>query len=898
MPNTQQFIGVTCGVKKSMPWFRIAAVAGALLAFLTSLGLTAHILHTTKVAAEAKGRRQFDVATGRIVATVTNRLNDYALLLRGGAGLMAASPMLTREQWRHYVDTLKVPEPGLRRIGLIKLFPQREKEARLTNGRDRAIATPSVWPEGERDQYSCLQDMEPHTASQPLAFTFEGSADSTACAPLEQARDTGVMTMSGMVKPIELFATEDPFDLRLYLPVYRPGATLISIEARRAALIGYVTATFRINVLMRDVLSRQQDPNGLGVDIYDGTVARDEALLYRRALSLVNQQPTSGTTLVDTSTQFMADRPWTFRFVAPLGLMANIGQHQLLIIQVSGLVISVLIGIVVLVLIVNLVQAAEARRQLRADIVRLQNAEERLRASEARFRILFANNPLPMWAWDTKTLQFIEVNNAAIDKYGYSRTEFEAMRITDIRPPEDVPVLLNSITTRSRSGLHTVERRHRLREGRIIDVQIIAHDIELEDRPAALIVANDITENNKARAALLESEQMARGILEAALDGFVQLNADGVVVEFNPQAEVIFGWSREQALGMRFEDLLAVKDERIRYREAFARFTTSGDGQGPGVRLEVDARRRDGRAFKVEVTVTWLRRREGYLFNCFVRDLTEKIAAEEQHRHAQKLDAIGHLTGGIAHDFNNILTVINSTIDILADGVADNAKLAAVARMIIDASERGAALTQHLLAFARKQPLRPREIDVNTLIANTANLLRPALGEQIELDSTLEPSIWPALVDSSQLSTSLLNLAVNARDAMPEGGRLILETANVVLDRYYASRNPGVRPGPYVMIRVTDTGIGIPAGVRDKVFEPFFTTKEVGKGSGLGLSMVYGFVRQSGGHINLDSREGHGTSITIYLPRADEARAGEPVPMTALFNRFAVSERASVALPG
>jgi signal transduction histidine kinase/HAMP domain-containing protein len=252
------------------------------------------------------------------------------------------------------------------------------------------------------------------------------------------------------------------------------------------------------------------------------------------------------------------------------------------------------------------------------------------------------------------------------------------------------------------------------------------------------------------------------------------------------------------------------------------------------------------------------------------RDVTALKETERVLRDSQKMEAIGQLTGGVAHDFNNILTVITGTIDILIGGVADRPALANVARMIDEAAMRGANLTRQLLAFARKQPLQPRVTDINTLVMDTAKLLRPTLGQQIEIESMLEDEAWPAMIDETQLSTAVLNLALNARDAMPNGGKLTVETANVILDEAYAKANPEVTPGPYVMVAVSDTGTGIPAALHQRIFEPFFTTKEVGKGTGLGLSMVYGFVKQSGGHIKIYSEEGNGTSIKLYLPRSGE----------------------------
>ena len=239
-----------------------------------------------------------------------------------------------------------------------------------------------------------------------------------------------------------------------------------------------------------------------------------------------------------------------------------------------------------------------------------------------------------------------------------------------------------------------------------------------------------------------------------------------------------------------------------------------------------------------------------------VKRFQEIEASEAQVRQAQKMEAIGQLTGGVAHDFNNILTVITGTIEILGDAVKDRPHLGQITDMISAAAARGADLTRHLLAFARRQPLQPRNTDVNVLVIDAVRLLRPTLSEQIEIESMLVHDSAPALIDPSQLSTAILNLALNARDAMPNGGKLTLETKNIVLDENYASMNSEVNPGNYVMIAVSDTGEGIPGSLLDKVFEPFFTTKEVGKGSGLGLSMVYGFVKQSNGHIKIYSEAG------------------------------------------
>ncbi|MCK1392205.1 PAS domain S-box protein [Bradyrhizobium sp. 1] len=378
-------------------------------------------------------------------------------------------------------------------------------------------------------------------------------------------------------------------------------------------------------------------------------------------------------------------------------------------------------------------------------------------------------------------------------------------------------------------------------------------------------VGRDMTEARLAEESLRESELLARNIVETALDAFVQTDEHSTILAWSSRAEELFGWRRDEALGKNSVELTIAPSERERVKAGLARFLDSADGQTLNRRRELMVCRRDGKEFKAELSVTALRRREGILFNVFYRDLTDKIASEERIRHAEKMEAVGQLTGGVAHDFNNILTVITGTIEILADAVAREPELVAITKMIDEAAGRGAELTQHLLAFARKQPLQPREIDINSLIVDTVKLLRPTLGEQIQIESVFEDENCVAIVDPNQLTTAILNLALNARDAMPSGGKLIVETGAAYLDEIYASAND-VPPGHYVLIAVSDTGTGIPANMLARVFDPFFTSKGPGKGTGLGLSMVYGFIKQSTGHIKIYSEEGHGTTIKMYLP--------------------------------
>ncbi|CAA9357772.1 MAG: hypothetical protein AVDCRST_MAG90-2756, partial [uncultured Microvirga sp.] len=290
----------------------------------------------------------------------------------------------------------------------------------------------------------------------------------------------------------------------------------------------------------------------------------------------------------------------------------------------------------------------------------------------------------------------------------------------------------------------------------------------------------------------------------------------------------------------------------------------------------------------------WTAAREGDSLYCVARDVTadkareaELAEAQEQLRQSQKMEAVGQLTGGIAHDFNNLLQVVIGNLEILQRNLPDDtARLRRSAENAMNGARRAAALTWRLLAFSRRQPLAPQPVDVNGLVAGMSELLGRTLGETVGLETALSDGLWRAEADPNQLENAMLNLAVNARDAMPDGGKLTIETANARLDRAYAARNAGTTPGHYVAVAVSDTGTGMDKQTLERVFEPFFTTKEVGKGTGLGLSQVYGFVKQSGGHVKIYSEPGEGTSVKLYLPRsvgdaAERGKEGDEAPVPA-----------------
>jgi PAS domain S-box-containing protein len=406
-----------------------------------------------------------------------------------------------------------------------------------------------------------------------------------------------------------------------------------------------------------------------------------------------------------------------------------------------------------------------------------------------------------------------------------------------------------------------------------VPTYLVANARSLKDESGtlrgAVTVLRNVTEHKRAHQSLVDSEQMAQAIINTALDAFVQTDEAGIILDWSPHAETMLGWTRAEVVGARAEDLIVPELQRDSNNQWVSQFLRDVARGAPGWRFEAPLLHRNGSEIFTEMSLTALRRGEGHIINAFIRDITQKRAAEEQLIQAQKMESVGQLTGGIAHDFNNMLTVITGTIEILAEAVQDEPHLARIVTLISEAADRGSELTANLLAFARKQPLQPVEIDVNALVNEVGRLLSPTLGRQIEIKTVLGGDVWPALVDPGRLSSALVNLAINARDAMPDGGTLTFATGNITLDGPDAAASGVDRPDDYVVIEVSDTGTGIPEAIRDKIFDPFFSTKATGQGTGLGLSMVFGFAKQSGGNIEVQSEEGRGTSFKIYLPKAD-----------------------------
>ena len=638
-----------------------------------------------------------------------------------------------------------------------------------------------------------------------------------------------------------------------------------------------------------------------------------------------------------------------------------------------------------------------------------RSVEKALWESEKRYRLLFETSPLAIWVYDTETLAFLEVNEAAVSLYGFSRDEFLSMTIKDIRPPEEIPALLADFRKNPLGHRVGSVWRHRRKDGSVILVEVASHPLEYKGRPARMVLAKDVTAHRIAEEALRESEERYRVVAEAATDGIVTVDEGSEIVYANRALEDMFGYAPGE-LARQSLTVLMPESFHERHRAGLRRYLDTGRRNLSWGSIRLPGRRKDGADVPLEVSFGEYVLDGKRFFTGIVRDISERERAEhalsaqhaflrkvidtdpnlvfakdwegrftlanqavadvygttteellgksdadfnpnreevehfvrddravmssgaskfipeepvtnartgvtrwfqtikvplpatgegrpqvlgvatditarrhlgEQLLQSQKMEAVGQLAGGIAHDFNNLLTAITGYTELLLGALPEVDQRREYADEVRKAARRAAALTQQLLAFSCRQVLEPRVLSLNDVATDLERMLRRVIGESTELKTSFQEELWHVKADPSQMEQAILNLIVNARDAMPRGGQITLETRNVKLDDAFASRHPTVRPGPHVMLSVSDTGVGIDRETQAHLFEPFFTTKERGKGTGLGLSTTYGIVKQSGGSIWVHSEQGCGTTFQIYLPRCDEPLEPSEAPPTA-----------------
>ena len=507
---------------------------------------------------------------------------------------------------------------------------------------------------------------------------------------------------------------------------------------------------------------------------------------------------------------------------------------------------------------------------------------ETLRRSESRYRSVIGGSPIILFA---------------VDRDGIiTLLEGRGLAVLGRRPGESVG---DSVYDVYRETPALLENIRRALQGEQFEAMIDIGGITFETRYAPLRsasgsiqgvigVATDVTERLRAERALRDSEARKSAILETALDCIITIDHQGNITEFNQAAERTFGYSREEAIGQELASLIIPPSLREDHRRGIANLRETGEGTVIGRRIETTALRADGSELPVELAVTRIPSSDPPSFTGYIRDLTERREAEAvlrqrevELRHAQKMEAIGVLAGGVAHDFNNLLTIIMTQSQLLLKQLPVGSHTWHKAEEIQAASTRGATLTRQLLTFSRSDVLAPEILDLNTVVIEMDHMLRRLIGEDVEIRCV--PSATPLAVraDRGQLEQVVMNLAANARDAMPDGGRLTVQLRETELNEALARDLNVDHAGRFAALEVRDTGCGMDPETQGRVFEPFFTTKERGKGTGLGLSTVYGLAKQGGGSVTVASRLGQGATFTVYLPlleRAVPARPASGIP--------------------
>jgi PAS domain S-box-containing protein len=507
------------------------------------------------------------------------------------------------------------------------------------------------------------------------------------------------------------------------------------------------------------------------------------------------------------------------------------------------------------------------------DITERKRAEERIKESEEKFRKAFMTGADAYYIATLDGGKLIEVNDRFEDVFGFSREEAigkTSLELGLYADPADRSKMVSEI--KAQGYARNLELRGKRKSREPITILLSANILAGGGEPIILGVVRDISEQKRAQESLVR----LRHAVDASGEVVFMTDRDGVITSINPEFTRLYGYSADEVVGKTTPRILKSGDKSP---EEYARFwSTILDKKI--ARGDIVNKTRDGRLVTVESSVNPILDERGEIagFLAIQRDISARKQLEEQFRQAQKMEAIGRLAGGVAHDFNNLLTIINGYGQLLLERFAEEEPVRAHLGEILKAGDRATALTRQLLAFSRRQVLEPKVLDLGSIVEGMQTMLRRLIGEDVELRASVRKPLGLVKADPTQVEQLILNLVVNARDAMPHGGKLTIETASAELDQTYAQSHSDVTPGHYVMLAVSDTGVGMDDETMAHIFEPFFTTKARGKGTGLGLSTVYGIVKQTRGHISVYSEPGRGTTFKVFLPQV--AKFSEAAPTT------------------
>ncbi len=824
--------------------------------------------------------KTFELQTSEVTQKIEQRMNHHAQILLGGLGLYNASKSVEREEWQAYVEQLQLAQnfPGLLGMGYAEVIKPADLNAHIAAVRAEGFPDYTIRPEGKRDLYTAIVFIEPFTGRNLAAFGYDMFSEPTRQTAMRKAVETGRPTITGKVTLVQENQGPVQAGFLMYLPVYRKGQPLNNSAERWNALQGFVYSPFRVTDLMQGLLDAQQ--LNVGFALYDGTESSDETRMHATDDREFEPHAFSASRILPTY-----GRIWTVHlYNLPDFIERSLAGRADATFWLPASATALVLMMTAMALIINrqrmLAQALAADLDIRNRAIVDTIVDGIVTVDEAG-----------------KVATF---NPAAERIFGYAANEVVGQNIKMLMPGparDDRGVSMRNYVS---SGMADAtgngrEVAGRRKDGSVFPMDLAFSEMEVAGKSLFTGIIRDVTERVNMETAqrdmnaslerlvgerTVEVEAQRRDkeqLLNAIGEGLYRLNLDGLITFINPAGARILGYEVDELIDQHMHSKCHhTKADGQSFPAADCPiYKTLKDGQVRRTNDDI-MWRKDGTKASVEHTSTPVFDEKGKLAGATVvfRDVTERRALESQLAQAQKMEAVGQLTGGIAHDFNNMLSIIIGNLDLAVDTLDRSSEERPLIESALNGAMRGANLVKQLMAFSRRQTLTPTISNLNEQITKMEELLDRALGETITVKITPAPDLWPTLVDPAQLESAILNLAINARDAMPNGGRLTIATSNVRLDDTYVAQQPTAVQGEYVCISISDEGNGMPPEVAARVFEPFFTTKASGKGTGLVLSMVYGFVKQSGGQINVYSEVGYGTTFNLYFPRAVEATHG------------------------
>lgn len=864
----------------------------AVVVFLLALAVTLLLGNSAKLYSEQVLEAEFGFQVRQTAKRIEERMATYEQVQRGAQAFLMASGTVDREAFQVYVSSLRLDEkyPGIQGLAISQIVPKDLKEQHIAAVRREGFPSYTIFPAGERDTFSTITHIEPSTGLNLRAHGYDMLTDAIRREAMERARDTGQAAASGKVKLIQENGEREQAGLVMYFPVYRRGSSVATVDERRKNIVAWIGAPFRMNDLMRGIGGERS--SDIVLAIYDGDEVSDKDLLFHSegesAQSLNHPSRFQAQELIT-----VGGRSWTLQVSSSPIFETRIPSGEPSIIVLGGVIASSILSILFWSL-------ASGRKRALALANSMTN---HLRESEFRWKYALEGAGDGVWDLNAATGK-IMFSKRWKEMLGYADSDLKGEQSEWIRliHPEDLNAAMK-IANEFLSGVqptYSNEFRMQCKDGTW--KWILARGTAVSRTSDGAILRaigthTDITERKQHEEALRESnnrlameQHRMRVILENSHDAFVALDSAGHITDWNVKAEQTFGWAAEEAIGKDLADLIIPPEQREAHRRGMKHFAQTGIQKLTSNVIEVAALHKNGHFVPVELAVAGVPQGEGFAVSAFIRDITERKEAEriqaerakalEEARvalqHSQKLEAVGKLTGGVAHDFNNVLQTIGGNVELLRFMLAGQHAIEKRLDGVMSAVDRGAKLSSQLLSFARRQPLQPVVINPSRIVVEMEDLLRRALGEAITLDTSFPEDLWNVSVDRGQFENVILNLTINARDAMSDGGMLSIALKNETIPSDSTQLEKHVAAGDYVCVLVADNGIGMSKEVLDQAFEPFFTTKPLGVGTGLGLSMAYGFVKQSGGYILIDSAPGEGTAISIYLPKVLEAEEAMP----------------------